>query len=52
VSVIAPFRYTALLYALLLGWAVWGEVPNTIATCGIVLMVGAGLYMVRGARVR
>ena len=51
VSVIAPFRYTALLYALLLGWAVWGEVPNTIATCGIVLMVGAGLYMVRGTRV-
>ena len=52
VSVIAPFRYTALLSALLLGWAVWGEVPNTIATCGIVLMVGAGLYMVRGTRVR
>jgi len=51
VSVIAPFRYTALLSALLLGWAVWGEVPNTIATCGIVLMVGAGLYMVRGTRV-
>jgi drug/metabolite transporter (DMT)-like permease len=52
VSVIAPFRYTALLSALLLGWAVWGDVPNTLAWIGIALLVGSGLYMVRGTRLR
>ena len=47
-SVIAPFRYTGLLFALLIGWAVWGDVPNALAWMGITLLVGAGLHMLRG----
>ena len=50
ISVIAPFRYTALVFALLLGWLVWGEVPNALAWTGIALLVVAGLYMVRSGR--
>lgn len=49
-SLVAPFRYTALLYALLIGWIVWGDVPNTLAWWGIVLMVSAGLFMLRKGR--
>lgn len=52
ISVIAPFRYTALLFALMLGWLVWAEVPNALAWSGIALLVGAGLYMLRGERPR
>lgn len=44
-SVVAPFRYSGLLFAIVLGWLVWGEIPNTLAFVGIILMVGAGLYM-------
>ena len=51
-SVIAPFRYTGLLFALVLGWAVWGDVPNALAWAGIALLVGAGLYVVHGERER
>jgi drug/metabolite transporter (DMT)-like permease len=47
VNVISPFRYTALLCALLLGYLVWGHVPNALAWAGIVLLVGAGLYVLR-----
>lgn len=47
VSVISPFRYTSLLYALLIGWAVWGDIPNTLAMAGITLLVVAGVLMVR-----
>ena len=46
-SVISPFRYSALLFALLLGWIVWGDIPNALAWSGIALLVGAGLYMLR-----
>ena len=46
-SLVAPFRYTALVYALLLGWLVWGDVPNAMAWSGIVLLVAAGLSMLR-----
>lgn len=47
-SVIAPFRYAGLLAALVLGYLVWGDVPNTLATAGIVLLVVAGLALLRG----
>lgn len=51
-SVIAPFRYTGLLYALVLGWLVWGEVPNALAWSGIGLLLAAGLYMLHSERKR
>ncbi len=51
-SVIAPFRYSGLLFALLVGWVVWGDVPNTLAWAGIALLVGAGLYVLRSERGR
>ena len=46
-GVVAPFRYTGLLFALVLGWAVWGDIPNLLAWIGIALLVGAGVYMLR-----
>lgn len=49
-SLVAPFRYTALIYALVLGWLVWGDVPNAMAWSGIVLMVVAGICMLRAGR--
>lgn len=44
-TVVAPFRYVGLLAALLLGWWVWGDVPNAIAIGGIVLLLAAGVYL-------
>ncbi|MBC5767918.1 DMT family transporter [Ramlibacter albus] len=44
-SVIAPFRYAGLLFALFLGYVVWGDVPNALAWGGIALLVAAGLYV-------
>ncbi len=51
-GVIAPFRYTAILYALLLGWLFWGDVPNALALAGIALLVSAGVYVLLSERRR
>lgn len=51
-SLIAPFRYAGLLFALVLGYLVWGDVPNGLAWAGITLLVGAGLYVLHGERRR
>jgi drug/metabolite transporter (DMT)-like permease len=51
-SLIAPFRYSGLLYALLLGYLVWSEVPNALAWIGIALLVAAGLYVLHNERSR
>ncbi len=49
-SVVAPFRYVGLLWAVLLGWVVWGDVPNALAWAGIALLIAAGLAMIRQQR--
>jgi drug/metabolite transporter (DMT)-like permease len=49
-SVVAPFRYSGLLFALVLGYLVWGDVPNALASVGIVLLVAAGIAVVHGQR--
>ncbi|HEY8359626.1 MAG TPA: DMT family transporter [Ramlibacter sp.] len=51
-SLIAPFRYTGLLFALALGYLIWGDVPNAVAWGGIALLVAAGLYVLHGERSR
>jgi drug/metabolite transporter (DMT)-like permease len=48
-SVVAPFRYSALLLAVLLGWLVWGDVPNAVAWAGIALIIAAGMTLLRAA---
>ena len=52
VSLTAPFRYTAVLFAMLLGYAIWNEVPSGWAWLGIALLVGSGLYMLHSERGR
>jgi len=52
IAVISPFRYIALLVALLLGYFLWGDIPNLLAWCGIALLIGAGLYVILRERRR
>lgn len=44
ISAVAPFRYTALLWALLFGFLVFGDVPDAAMTLGAAIVVGSGLY--------
>ena len=46
-SVVAPFRYMGLLTAVLAGYVIWEDIPNTMAWCGMLLLVGAGILMLR-----
>jgi drug/metabolite transporter (DMT)-like permease len=44
IGFIAPFRYTALLWALLLGWLIFGTLPDGLTLAGVALVVGSGLF--------
>ncbi len=46
VSVVVPFRYTRLIFALILGMVVFGERPDALMLTGAALIVGAGLYTI------
>ena len=46
-SVIAPVRYMGLLTAVIVGFVIWGDVPNLLAWCGMWILVSAGLLMLK-----
>ncbi len=43
-SVSAPFRYSFIPYAIVLGWLVWGDVPDALDMLGIAIIVATGVY--------
>jgi drug/metabolite transporter (DMT)-like permease len=45
-ATIAPFEYTALLWATLLGYLVWGELPDSITILGASIVGASGLYII------
>lgn len=46
-TVVAPFEYGAIIYATIIGVALWGEYPDLFDLAGVVILVGAGLYIWR-----
>jgi drug/metabolite transporter (DMT)-like permease len=46
IAATAPFRYTIIVWSLILGWAVFGFIPDSPAFIGIVLIAGSGLYTI------
>lgn len=45
VGLVGPFKYTSLVWAVLLGLIVWGDVPDAWTWAGSALVVGSGLYI-------
>ena len=44
VSFIAPFRYSILIWALFIGYFIFGEIPDQLALIGACIVVGSGLF--------
>ncbi len=45
-SVIAPFEYTSILLAVVIGYTVFDEVPTVTVLAGVCLVIGAGLIII------
>lgn len=52
ISAIAPFRYTALLWALLLSYLVFGDMPDGRMVMGASIIVASGLHAFYRERTR
>ncbi|MEP3637621.1 MAG: DMT family transporter [Paracoccaceae bacterium] len=44
ISFIAPFRYTSLIFALALGWLIFGDWPDGLTMIGASIIVTTGLF--------
>jgi drug/metabolite transporter (DMT)-like permease len=49
-SVTAPLEYTSLIWAFLLGFAIWGDVPGSCVFVGAGLIFSAGLMLIVAER--
>lgn len=47
VGLVGPFKYTSLVWALLLGALVWGDLPGPSIWLGSAIVIGSGLYIWR-----
>ena len=52
ISIVAPFRYTSLLWAILLGWLLFGTLPDRWTLLGGAIVVASGIYMLVRERKR
>ena len=44
-AVVAPYQYTSLVWAMALGWAFWGDIPELPVALGAALIIGSGLFV-------
>ena len=45
-SVVAPFDYTSMIWALVLGYIMFGEMPTPMIVLGSAIIAGAGLFVI------
>lgn len=45
-SVVAPFDYTAMIWALVLGYVLFGETPTAMIVLGSLIIAAAGLFVI------
>src|SRR5690606_38026897 len=46
-AIVAPFDYIALVWAALLGFVIWGEIPTAWTVSGAAIVIASGLYSLR-----
>ena len=52
ISAIAPFEYSALIWAGMLGYFIWQEIPTIHIWAGAVIIIGSGLYVLHRESMR
>jgi drug/metabolite transporter (DMT)-like permease len=51
-SVIAPFEYTTMIWALLIGWFLFGDLPSVAVLVGAAIVAVAGVLVLWGESAR
>jgi S-adenosylmethionine uptake transporter len=51
IGFVTPFRYSALIWAIILGFVVFDEWPDNLTLVGMAIIVITGIYMFRRERI-
>jgi drug/metabolite transporter (DMT)-like permease len=47
VGVVAPFEYTVMLFAIVSGYLIWGDVPDSYVWTGAAIILMSGIYLIQ-----
>ena len=45
-SILAPFDYTAMAWAVLFGYLIWNELPKLNIWIGVAIVIASGIYII------
>ncbi len=51
-SLVSPFKYSAVIWAVILGFVVWGELPGAVALIGALVIVASGVFILEREQMR
>ena len=44
-SLLAPYAYSAIVWATILGWFIWNELPSLSVILGTAIVIGSNVYI-------
>ena len=50
VGLISPFKYTSLLWAVIIGFIVWGDIPGYFVLVGATILIISGVYLLHAEK--
>lgn len=45
VAIVSPFKYSSIIWGVILGYLIWGEFPDAYIIAGSALIIGSGIYI-------
>ncbi len=51
-SVVSSFRYSVIVWAVIVGFVMFGDIPGPLSVVGLVLILGSGVYTIHRERAR
>lgn len=49
-GLVAPFKYSNMVYAVLLGFFIWGDLPDALTWTGTAILISSGVYILHRER--
>ena len=50
VGLISPFKYSSLLWAVIIGFIIWGDVPGNLVLVGAAILIVSGIYLLHAEK--
>ena len=51
-TLVAPFKYSGVIWAGLLGFLIWGDIPDFTTIVGVSILVFSGIYILHREQIR